>query len=630
LASNGPWQRRRAGDGASVSPALVARHEPERVQEETDDTAHFDPSTTVGAAVQRTKGDRRALKHADLPLLQGAVGNRAMAGLLAVQRHSVRDAPPKPVPEELDDDSAVQSLAESVTVPVQRWDKGTLTKGVAKGSGPLLGQNRPKAPTPWARATGPAVGPRPQPRMGKRIPVLGSVAFTKPQLDADGASTGKALILRAPSRKMNWSFVGDSFGATIAPDGTITAGNDLKGAESRKVDVKAEDVLSPGATATGTFELYQPGILDARKDLTKFLAKSYTHKNFLSANGFGKYDATYDPTARLLTIGMRIKFSFPDDSGPLLSKTKRAERKARHKAYRDDFIDQVTKAWSGKFQFENVREPKSVWSRLNPVNVAVVVTPTDGKDAHFLLKAKMKTEGTANVSPNQVTTMYKGTDKAKEVFTDANKLGEASRLKQAAPDVFFKGNKSTELTDASVQAIDFLALYLRRLGKPKYNIETVGHAKNAKRANERASTLSTALTSAGVGPTHTVTPRGQVEAVSSTKGSFNPQIDPGYVNQQDVTAHEFGHMLGLDDEYEVRGNGGKGIETYDRVKDALGQKWADLTARAGIDSESVMDGGSDVRIQHYITMWDTLGKLTQTKADAPAAKFGDADWKFIG
>ena len=41
---------------------------------------------------------------------------------------------------------------------------------------------------------------------------------------------------------------------------------------------------------------------------------------------------------------------------------------------------------------ENVREPKSVWARLNPVQVALTVTPTDKADGHFLLNANTKTD----------------------------------------------------------------------------------------------------------------------------------------------------------------------------------------------------------------------------------------------
>jgi hypothetical protein len=607
--------------------AVVQNQDQEQEQEHDHEHAHeVDPSTTVGAAVQRTKGDRRALKHADLPLLQGAVGNSVMAGMLVgVQRHSIKEKPPAPKPEELDD----AELAQTQTLPVQRWDKATASKALIDGAkGAVIGANRTQDKKEWARAVGAQPPPNTKVKIGTRIPVLGAVHFTRPQLDADGVSTGKALIPRAPSRKMNWTFESDAGGSTIAPDGTITAGNDLKGAESKKVDVKAADVLSPGAQATGTFELFQPGILEAKKDLAQFLAKGpYTHKDFKTDNGFGKFDTSYDPTNNLLAIGMRLKFVFPDDKNTIFTgKKERAARKQRHEDYRKDFIGQVTAAWSGKFQFQNVREPKSVWARLNPVNVAVNVTPTQDKAAHFLLKAMTKTEGTANVSSRQVTTMYKGDDKAKENFTVEATAGELSRVKKAAPDVFFTPNTS-ELTDASKQSIDFLSLYLRRLNTPKFHIAAVAHARDAKRASERASALGSALNSVGA---HVINPTGRTDKAAAPKGSFEPKVDPGYKNQQDVTAHEFGHMLGLDDEYDVGGNAGQGIETYDRVNTALGTDYADLTAKAGIDSESVMDGGSDVRIQHYITMWDVLGKLTQKKASVPAARFGDADWKFVG
>jgi hypothetical protein len=633
--ANEPWQRRRR------EPVQRLAHDADRESDTDTDTParRLDPSTTVPAAVQRTKGDRRALKEADLPLLQGAVGNRAMAGLLipslAVQRHSVRDAPPKPRVEELDDDPtavqslAVQSLAETPTV--QRWDKTAPT--VPGGKAPLMGVNRPPKPPPkpWARGTGAAPGIAPKMKIGARIPVLGAVAFTKPQLDADGVSTGKALVPAAPSRKVAWTIEGDAAGAVIGPDGTITAGNDLKGKESAVVDVKAADVLSPGAQAVGKFELWQPGLIDAKKDLNLFLAQGpYNHKDFMTANSFGKFDASYDPTARLLSIGMRLKFVYPDDKNTVFtSKKQRAARETRHNAYRDDFIAQVTTAWSGKFAFQNIREPKSVWARLNPVQVAVNVTPTTKNDEHFLLRAKMKTKGTANVSPDQVTTMFQGTDKKAENFTVEARAGELEKVKKAAPPVFFKPN-TADLTDASLPTVEFLASYLRRLNTPKFELGVVGHGTDAKQATERALALQQALAAAGLGAPHVLRPGMVVDNAATPKGTFAPTVDPGYKNQQDVTAHEFGHMLGLDDEYEVRGNKGQGIETYDRVKDALGTDYADLTAKAGIDSESVMDGGSDVRIQHYITMWDLLGQLTTKKAATPTPKFGDADWKFIG
>ena len=75
---------------------------------------------------------------------------------------------------------------------------------------------------------------------------------------------------------------------------------------------------------------------------------------------------------------------------------------------------------------------------------------------------------------------------------------------------------------------------------------------------------------------------------------------------------------------------GAPIETYDRTKAAFGDDVADQTQLAGIDSASIMDGGDDVRIYHYVTLWDVLQQVTTQKAVLPTPVFGEADWKFIG
>lgn len=41
-----------------------------------------------------------------------------------------------------------------------------------------------------------------------------------------------------------------------------------------------------------------------------------------------------------------------------------------------------------------------------------------------------------------------------------------------------------------------------------------------------------------------------------------------------------------------------------------------------------MEGGNQVRMQHYIHFWDTLIALSNLHPTAPKTKFGDADWKF--
>ena len=112
------------------------------------------------------------------------------------------------------------------------------------------------------------------------------------------------------------------------------------------------------------------------------------------------------------------------------------------------------------------------------------------------------------------------------------------------------------------------------------------------------------------------------------KVDITPSLNPGWENVQDVTAHEFGHMIGLGDEYA--GGGSPTATHYNLVKKAFGQEYADQVAKRGdTDYASIMEGGNDVRIQHYVTFWSGLAETT-LKAPVPDPKFGYDDWKFIG
>ena len=90
-------------------------------------------------------------------------------------------------------------------------------------------------------------------------------------------------------------------------------------------------------------------------------------------------------------------------------------------------------------------------------------------------------------------------------------------------------------------------------------------------------------------------------------------------------------MIGLDDEYDS----GRGAITdhYALTKKAFGEKYADKVAKVNVggatDQASVMEGGNDVRIYHYVTFWDALVQVTQ-KSAVPNPKFGYNDWKFMG
>ena len=84
-----------------------------------------------------------------------------------------------------------------------------------------------------------------------------------------------------------------------------------------------------------------------------------------------------------------------------------------------------------------------------------------------------------------------------------------------------------------------------------------------------------------------------------------------------MVLHEFGHMLGLSDEYAIADEEGHGME----------KKHRELLDRSGVDQHpvdasttSVMANGKDVLPAHYVTMWEAVTEMT-------AAFVGASQWK---
>lgn len=374
-------------------------------------------------------------------------------------------------------------------------------------------------------------------------------------------------------------------------------------------------------------KLADPVWSQAVVDYWKFVAGGpYTHLDYKTANSFGKFDAAYDPVAKRLNITMRIKFTFPDDVAKKgEDKAEPTKRQTRHDTYTNNFLGHVTGKWSGKFSFQNVRPPGDVWGKLNPVAVNVKVEKVD-TNQHFLAKIYKSKQDTANVTSGQVLNMFKGDDVINTAFVKGTIAGEQARLTKISPPVSFESHKKDIKADAAA-SLAFLGKYLSRLNMPKVAVTVSSRSTDKKLGAERAQAVQDHIVSGGLAAPHTVKATSTVG--SGRRATVRSTVDTTFRNVQDTQSHEFGHMLGLDDEYEVRGNKGKGIETYGSVKAALGEDYANQRAKAGTDSASVMDGGSDVRVEHYIVMWEVLGQVTAAKAADPLLKFGTADWKFV-
>ncbi|MEX0782763.1 MAG: OmpA family protein [Dehalococcoidia bacterium] len=400
-------------------------------------------------------------------------------------------------------------------------------------------------------------------------------------------------------------------------------------------------------------------------------AGPYRINNYVpdTIDDFGKFDAIYDPAAKTLKADMRVKFTFPDAPVPekadtLAERLDKAMIQATQILYIGNFISQVHAGWSGKFTFRNARAPQSIWAKLNPITVKVNVSAVD-TNQHYTMKAWLKKGGgvndIANVSSNSDATnpsqveLFKGdTDSSTQDFTGSKQTAphEIKRLKRNLPKIHFAPG-SAEVDPKYIPDLQYVSDYLRQMSAPKFNLAILGHASrtgkepaNVTISQARADAVAAKLKEFGV-TNHNVTTKGMGSAGASAQGrwrkvSFSPTVDKGFKNIQDTTLHEFGHMLGLDDEYVRSGDKRKqttqhtgqwmqkmlGDEAYGKGKE--NRLATEVTKVDKLQSASVMYSGNEVRSSHYVTLWQALYDTAAKGAKQPAAPFTFADWKVNG
>jgi hypothetical protein len=227
---------------------------------------------------------------------------------------------------------------------------------------------------------------------------------------------------------------------------------------------------------------------------------------------------------------------------------------------------------------------------------------------------------------------------------------EIKRLKRNLPKIHF-ANESMAIEEKYIPDLQYVADYLRQMNRPKFNINVVGHANktgneanNVKYSAQRAQIVMNKLKALGV-KNHALSSTGVGSTGATADGSwrkvdFAITVDKSFSNVQNTTLHEFGHMLGLDDEY-VRKKDTRthttqkafmakmlGEETYGKGKE--GKLGEEVTSVLPLSSASVMESGNEVRPYHYVTLWQALYDTAAKAANQPTPPLTWKDWKVSG
>ena len=477
---------------------------------------------------------------------------------------------------------------------------------------------------------------------------FGDITFTPKDTQNDGAKRIKAAVKTVPgARKVGWKMLGEAYGSTIDASGTLTPGKSKLPDKKFQVDlgVEASDTEAPTAKSKARVTLWDTEYLKAKEDYDKFVAGgTYQYPNFTKGHN-GKFDFSYNAAGRMATVDVNVKFSFLSDD-----KAKGKWTQKDKDSYRKSYMTTVVGQWNKGYTINNSREPQAVWSKLHPVQVKVNINDMDaGKGTgkmHFRIDVHKKNADfgagdAANVGGG-VTTLYPNHGPPAAGFNPRAgskdvQSGELARVQAINPSPVYFGSYSTALDPSYNGKLTNLATYIKRINAPKFDITVTGHssiwgddAENMKRSQERADAVAGKLRNVGIGG-HKL---GTV-AKGESGGGWLPRwrkaeiafkLQPGFTNIQDVQSHEFGHMLGLGDEYD-----GALSNHHSLVVKAFGKTYADQVAVRGGDwRSSLMDRGSDLRIYHYVTIWSALCETTLSKAKVPDPKFGYDDWKLNG
>ncbi|MDZ7754074.1 MAG: OmpA family protein [Gammaproteobacteria bacterium] len=425
-------------------------------------------------------------------------------------------------------------------------------------------------------------------------------------------------------------------GAPDAGVGQTDAGVPLPGGVP---EAEAAAPTGPNACATQEEE--------ERKE--RFRRRSLSATDFRPAAGYGKFDAYYWPFMSLMSAIVKMKFNFLEaedtpDIPTLFSMVLAGQdisvyfwTDGEKRQYERDYVQTVSQQWSFQHTF---RSTKPCW----PFIAVPYVTPhivNDASDAHFNVSVFKMSSATGKRTSsfrarNPGTAGWQGTGELDEndVIEEQDKRSrdvarsERRRLERAiaaagASPVLFSHNRSdiqppfgarltalAEAMKAKNPSDPAIPLILRGFASAEGP-----RARNDRLSRERAEATAEELRRTGVPQSLIVDPQGPVGApndATNRKVELVPDsgFETGYTgNRFSPAAHEFGHAIGLPDEYVNRTTGNLGAKQTAFVNLARQagvsppDRWGDRTA-------SVMSVGVDVLPRHYLTIWEALGQMT--------------------
>jgi len=369
-----------------------------------------------------------------------------------------------------------------------------------------------------------------------------------------------------------------------------------------------------------------------------FKTRVFTKTNYAPPTGVGRFDAKFDVPNQDLLITVRVFLNFmdmqEDQKGP----------------FRDAFRLKVPPVWGSQFKF---RSTKPGWTEFEAIPRFKLVFQDDYPNSHFIVNVKPSFSGKELVSRDDAYLArhdvgYKpksaniGGLLATERVDMSKSIGAS--LKAAFPfavQCALTSGVSSPYTRTQIKTL------AKELARVDANFPLFLKAGGSDARGNMAAVQQLLREGGLKGP---ITQRKRAfkyknQVVITMKDDIEVAMsnvaDKSKFGYDSTVAHEFGHMLGLQDEYscmsancstamkdmsvikaseqaayESRGFSGAAAPTGNA---AAGQSaWVNLCTEAkvspptfGFHSTSVMSAGSVFHKRHFVMLWDCLGTMCE-------------------
>jgi outer membrane protein OmpA-like peptidoglycan-associated protein len=477
------------------------------------------------------------------------------------------------------------------------------------------------------------------------------IVFARGQY-APGSEDGRRLLAHEMAH-----VVAPAAGETVArqPDagpGTATADPDAAPAPTTAPQGAGAPVGVPAAPPPsgldGVYGACPTPAEGARRDA--FAGRTFHLDRNIPSTTFGMFDATYFPWATLMPVTVKTKFKFVDaDNAPGLWEvwTREAAGEdmsrffwtdAEEADFKREYISRIIRRWSAH---DTMVSTKPCWGFL-ALPLVSPVEVDDEADAHYVATihkspgpaiehGKSSTSDPKLAHPERPAKakLYQSAVREEASWNSrAVARSERQRLESAlagsgASPVMFEKDSDALTLGGRLRLLAFAyALRSKNPSDPLIPLNLDGFASmegdpahNVGLSDRRAVAVRDFLFRLGVLQPMGVLGHGPVGAPNDPANrkvdiTVDHVFETTYAgNRSSVAEHEFGHMLGLPDEYQnnVTGTLGTQQTLYTGLVTAAGVSGP---AVWGVRTASQMSDGVDVLPRHYVTMWEALARMT--------------------